>query len=315
VSRFANPTAVPGHSTIRPARVAARDPPTRSPETNPSRARFLANDGYRAQREWTRYEGTAQRDLFRVLRERFLVRHAGAPKWAIDVGCGPGRFTARLGAPGSTRTVALDIGREMLRELEDHWPSDLRQFPLPDVVQGDALRPPIANRRFELVAALGNLLGFVEEESDQLLETLIELMTPGGTLILEVAPGPGEHSRYLHRLPARSVARLLRSPPRAVASRVVREGFVEEPTRKKVVGSFHRVDPSKLRSRLEARGFRIAEIVAVAPSLGPESARTEAVRGDPKAWEHLLEVEESVGREPERWTAAAAVLIAAAAPA
>jgi SAM-dependent methyltransferase len=202
----------------------------------------------------------------------------------------------------------------MLRELVRRWPAVVGSPEPPDRVLADALSAPFPDRSFGSVAALGNLLGFASEKSDRLMESLVRLVGPGGTFLLEVAPGPGEYSRYLRRLPARSVARLLRSPSRAVALRIVREGFGEEPHRKKAAEAFRRIDPVALETTLASRGFRVSEILAVAPALGPDGERATAVRTDPKAWAHLLEVEEALGRERERWNAAAAVLVAAIAP-
>ena len=158
--------------------------------------------------------------------------------------------------PGRSDRVALDIGREMLVQLVDRWPSDIGAPDAPDLVLGDGVRPPFGERSFDLVAALGNLLGFAGAESDRLLESLTALLAGGGTLLLEIAPGPGERSRYLRRLPPRSVARLMRAPPRAVATRVEREGFIEETRRKAEPGDFRRASASKrFRSDSSARGF------------------------------------------------------------
>jgi hypothetical protein len=55
-------------------------------------------------------------------------------------------------------------------------------------------------------------------------------------------------------------------------------------------------------------------VVAVAPALGASPGSLEPARSDPKAWSHLLELEEAVGREPERWNSAAAVLLSLSAP-
>jgi hypothetical protein len=147
-----------------------------------------------------------------------------------------------------------------------------------------------------------------------MLDALIALLAPGATLLLEVAPGPGERSRYLHRLPSGAVARLFRSPPRAVALRVGREGFSEEPSRRTKPGEFQRVDPAELGQTLERRGFQVDEVIAVAPSLGPDGPRAGVVERDTKSWGHLLEVEEIIGRMPGRWPSAAAVLLAATGP-
>lgn len=303
-----------GRSAVRLRRPSGRPLRVASSRASPSKERFFANDRYRAEREWIRYEGTGQRDLFRVLRERFLARHAPAAEFAVDIGSGPGRFTGRLSGSPTSRTVALDIGREMLRELVRRWPGTEGGPALPERVLGDALSPPFEDGRFGSVAALGNLLGFVSGDSERLLERMMKLVAPGGTLFLEVAPGPGEFSRHLRRLPPRSVARLLRSPTRAVALRIAREGFGEEPRRKKAGAEFRRIDPSSLERTLTSRGFRVPEILAVAPALGPDPERCAAARGDPKAWAHLLEVEEEFGRGRDRWNAAAAVLMAAVAP-
>jgi SAM-dependent methyltransferase len=280
-----------------------------------ARERFLETDRYRADREWQRYEGTAQRDLYRQLRERFLSRHARPVAWVLDVGSGPGRFTAAMGPDPATRRVALDIAREMLRQLPTRWRPRGAGEQLPHRVRADGARPPFRERAFGTVGALGNILGFAAEGSDPFFDALLTLLAPGGTLLLEVAPGPGERSRYLHRLPPGTVTRLFRSPSRAVALRVGREGYAAEPRRRKIPGEFRRIDPVELSGQLEGLGFQVEEVMAVAPALGPEAGRIEAIRNDAKAWDHLLEVEEAIGRAPERWPNAAAVLLAATAPA
>ena len=288
--------------------------PARAPETEPARERFVSNDAYRAEREWRRYEGTPQRELFRQLRERFLARHAPPTGWALDAGAGPGRFTENVGQVRSDHRVALDIGRAMLEEFRDRSANGTSGVPGAHLVLGDAARPPFAERTFGLVAALGNLIGFAGGGGTAMLDALVRMLTPGGTVILEIAPGPGERSRYLHRLPASSVGRLLRSPAHALVGRIEREGFDAELWRKKDRGEFGRFPAAELAKTLGARGFRVEETVAVAPALGAEPDRVAAVALDPKAWEHLLSVEETLGRAPARAIGAAAVLIAAVAP-
>jgi SAM-dependent methyltransferase len=199
----------------------------------------------------------------------------------------------------------------MLRELRDRWRSDPAAPAVPDLVVGDAACLPFGDVAFGLVAGLGNLVGFAEDAGGRVLAQLERRVGPGGALLLEVAPGPGERSRYLRRLPPSSVARLFRSAPKLVAARVEREGYAPERPRKPQPGAFTRLAAEELRRRLEANGFRVDEIEAVAPALGPDPARIAAVADDAKAWDHLLEVEEVLGRNPERWPSAAAVLVAA----
>lgn len=198
--------------------------------------------------------------------------------------------------------------------VPDVWVASGAPGPLPARVLGDALHPPFAPDRWAEVVALGNPLGFAGKEADRLLDAVERLVAPEGTLVLEIAPSSGERSRYLARLPASSVGRLLRSPPGAVVRRLDPEGFASEPPRRAPGGAFRRFTVSELQERWRDSGWVLLETSAVAPVLGPDPERAGAVRADAKAWDHLLEIEEEVGRRPERWRGAAAVLLAARRP-
>jgi hypothetical protein len=291
-----------------PARpTQGREPPEPKRPARSAHERFLAADDYRVAREWARYEGTAQRDLFRELRRRFLTRHASRVAWALDAGSGPLRFTSAVGGEGSRR-VALDLSVAMLR----YAPPGPR--PGPDLgidrVRGDVGRPPFAPRSFGVLALLGNTLGFAGADSRHMLDVALDLVAPGGTVLAEIAPGTGEHSRYLTRLPRTAVGRLLRSPTSIVLGRVGREGFALDPPRRDEPGDFERYDPSRLSRALSAQGCVVEETIAIAPALGSYPEYVETVRRDPKAWERLLTLEEALGRDPKRWPNAAAVLLA-----
>jgi SAM-dependent methyltransferase len=306
-SRDAGPLARRRRRAREPS--PSRPAPALRAERSPAHARFLRLDRDRARREWTRYEGTAQRELFRQLRERFLARHAGTGPWALDAGAGPGRFSPSVGAP-SSRHVALDLSRAMLllgRELG----ASRSELTGVDRVLGDAAKPPFRPGTFSEVALVGNALGFEVAEGAALLASVEALVAPGGTLLVEVAPGPGERSRYLSRLPPGAVRRLLGAPVAAVLPRVVREGFRTEPERHST-SAFRRWSPKELLDRWGQLGWVVREVVAVAPALGPDAERLEEIAQDPKAWSRLLELEETVGVGPARWPSAAAVLLAVA---
>jgi hypothetical protein len=164
------------------------------------------------------------------------------------------------------------------------------------------------------VVLLGNTLGFAGRDADRLLDESLELVTFGGTVLVEIAPAPGERSQYLARLPPSTMARLFRAPLSAILSRLEREPFRTEPPRHPTPRSFRRFRVDELHARLGSRGWEIRETVAVAPALGPDATRISAVRTDPKAWARLLDLEEEVGHRPERWAGAAAVLVAARRP-
>ena len=275
--------------------------------------RFRGADAYRARREWLRYEGTGQRDLYRELRERFLARHAVEAGWALDVGSGPGRFLPFIGGP-RTRKVAFDLSPEMLRLVPPTWRLAGATGPIPERIRGNATSPPLAHGSCQEVVLLGNTLGFAGRDADRLLDESLELVAPGGTLLVELAPAPGERSLYLARIPPSSMARLFRTPLTVILDRLDREPFRTEPPRHATPRSFRRFRVEELRVRLESRGWEIRETVAVAPTLGPDPKRISVIRTDPKAWARLLDLEEEVGHRPERWPGAAAVLVAARHP-
>jgi len=296
-----------------PARPRRAAPARPSNHVSPAE-RFRTADAYRAQREWRRYEGTGQRDLYRELRERFLTRHAAGQGWVLDLGSGPGRFLPFIGR-GGVRRVALDLSREMLNLVRDAWVVSGRSGPVPDRVRGNALHPPLELGRWAEVVALGNTFGFAGSEAEKMLAWAENLVAPGGTLAVEIAPGPGERSGYLARLPPSSVVRLLRAPLRAVLGRLDREPFRAEPARRAAEGSFRRFTAAEIRDRWQRAGWEVLETVAVAPCLGPDPTRIDAMRADDTSWKRLLALEEEVGRRPERWTQAAALLLSARQPA
>lgn len=272
--------------------------------------RFRGVDEYRVGREWRRYEGTAQRELFRVLRERFLRRHSVASGWTLDVGAGPGRFTPFVG-DGDARRVAVDVALPMLLGLREHWAATLDR---PELARSDARALPFRAGAFAEVVVLGNAVGFAGEDAMLLLETAARAVAPGGRLVVETAPGPGTLSRYLRRLPAGAVVRLLHAPLVAVAPRVTREGYEVFESEDRTRHGFRPIGEPQLKERLLGLGFEVLEAIAVAPGLGGFPERLEDVRGDPRSWERLLTLEEQLGAMPKARQEAAALLLAAARP-
>lgn len=272
------------------------------------RERFKELDGYRVDREWKRYEGTPQRDLFRELRARFLQRHLPPRGWTLDVGSGPGRFAPYLGLPGARR-VLLDLSIRMLKEAVRRFSTAAPQEPAPDLVRGDAAHPPFKSNTFSEVVLLGNVIGFAESEAGPLLEGAIDLVAPMGLIVLETVVEAGEHSRYLRRLPVGAVRRLLAAPINAVRPRVEREGFRPEPE-PSGDSKFRRMPEEEVRARFAAQGVETLEAMAVAPALGGDPERVSSIRLEPSAWRHLLELEEVLGRTAPRRARAAALLVA-----
>ena len=271
-----------------------------------ARARFLALDPYRVRREWARYEGTAQRDLFRQLRVRFLLRYPGRTGGRLEVGPGPGRFTPFLGGTGGPK-VLLDLSDRMLASAARRLPAGSEP---PALFRGDGSKPPFRPGEFAVVVLFGNSLGFAGDRGPSLLASAAELVRPEGLLLLETVAGSGEHSAYLARLPPGAVRRLIHAPVTGVLPRIQREGFIPEPDRSPERHGFRRWSETDLRPALEPAGFTLVESLSVAPLLGSFPGPLETVRRDPVAWSRLLELEEAVGRTVPRRRRASALLSA-----
>jgi hypothetical protein len=301
--------ARPINATPRRRGPRGSPPPAKPPSAS---ERFRELDRYRIEREWKRYEGTAQRDLFRELRSRFLDRHRAPGSWTLEVGPGPGRFSAGIGTPIATR-VLVDLSIETLRFAHEHLGKGARpgQYRF---LRADGLHLPFSPGRFSEVVALGNSLGFTGNSAPLLFQRLLESAAPSGVIIVEIAPGPGERSRYLRRLPPGAVGRLFEAPASVVRSRIEREGFVTEPSKPADRHGFRRLSTEEVVGWFSVAHCTVSETLAVAPATGVDSVRIEAVQRAPKAWSRLIEVEEALGRLSARQRSAAAVLIAARAP-
>jgi hypothetical protein len=196
----------------------------------------------------------------------------------------------------------------MLREVGEHWDP---QTPFPELVRGDGLTPPFRESTFSEVALLGNAVGFAGPAALDLLGSCARLVAPGGSLLVELAPGVPSESRYLHRLPPGAVVRLLRAPAALVRARVEREGYrwTEGPDRRR--HGFRPVSEEEVRSELEATGFDVGEVMAVAPALGGNPDLLEAIGTDRGAFARLLDLEEALGRAVTIRRKAAALLLVA----
>lgn len=272
-----------------------------------ARARYRGLDRYRVQREWDRYEGNALRDLFRDLRTRFLERHRETEgRWSLDLGSGPGRFSPRIGSPCGT-TVLVDLSREMLRTAA----KALRRSPPGRFAfaRGDARRLPFRPGFFAEVVVLGNLLGVAGASLPEVVAEVERTVAAGGRVLVEIVPGAGERSIYLGRLPPRTVRRLVRAPWTWLTTRIDTEGFRPARDPSGPSREFRRISVDEILG-LFGPAWEAREIVAVAPALGFDPKRLEAMREDSASWTRLLDLEERIGRSPARWREAAAVLVA-----
>jgi SAM-dependent methyltransferase len=281
--------------------------------------RFLEADRYRARREWLRYEGTPQRELLRRTREIFLgavLRRRRTPfPRTLEVGSGPGRFSPIL-IQGSRETVVLDASSVMLREARRRL-RGIRDLAVTrsSLVQGDAGVLPFPAETFQLVVALGNVVGFAEKKAELVLEELLRCVTSNGVVVIETVSPISRVPRFVERTGPSRWVRLLRSDPAETLPELLQDGFQAVPVPSdfgKPGEKFAFFGAKEITDYLEEEGFRVQDQLVAAPLTGgdPDLVRAIASAG-PGNLERLLRWENRAGRNASLRTAGGHLLTSA----
>ncbi len=111
------------------------------------------------------------------------LRHYGAGRRVLDLGCGTGRDAAHLHGAGR-RVVGADLSEAMLGHARRHHPG-------PEYVRADLRRFDLGKRRFDAVVCLDSALLYchTNEELDGLLASCRRALVPGGLLLAEMRNG------------------------------------------------------------------------------------------------------------------------------
>lgn len=145
--------------------------------------------------------------------ERGLVARYALPATpaVIDVGCGPGEITARLGALLESATLlGIDISAAHIERASERCAA---LGPRATFTTGDAFALPAENDRFDL-AVCRHLLQAVPEP-ERVVRELIRVTKPGGTVhlvsedyaMMHFHPTPGDSDRFWHDGPISFAAR------------------------------------------------------------------------------------------------------------
>ena len=265
-----------------------------------TRARMRRAGRREVRREWERLQGNPYRQLLFALRAKYL-REAitDTPlvnRTFLELGPGPGRFTGVLGE--QTRTLLLvDLSPKMLGEARRRiGPGS------PAVVHAivaDAARLPVRSGRVGAAVALGNLVGFVEEELDWVLGEMTRVLAPGGLLVVEAVDGAVAGPRWVSpRSPSRLREALSLPTVEGSMKRLLCEGWTEAPSPSADGRSPHHFPATELRRRLFRLGFQVTAPRWVAPLTGSLPDLVNEVGRDPVLFQRMLALEETAGRDP-----------------
>ncbi|MBH5334251.1 class I SAM-dependent methyltransferase [Streptomyces pactum] len=164
-----------------------------------------------------------------------LARYVSPDARVLDYGCGYGRLTARLAALGWSRVRGVDVSAALVARGRAEHPG----LALEHVAEPPLPYPDGAFDAALLFAVLTCVPG--ERDQDRTLAELARLLRPGGVLYLSDVPlqDDEEHrARYRAARPWAEVYGTFRIP----------DG-----------GVFRHQDPARLRERLGALGFEVAE--------------------------------------------------------
>lgn len=111
----------------------------------------------------------------------------GRPAKVLDMGCGPGFYTARLAALGHTCT-GVDVSPTSIAYAREHHPGG--EYVLGDICEVDV------GGSYDFAAMIyGELNAFASEDAARIVEKARAALKPGGKLLLEV-----HRHAFIHRI-------------------------------------------------------------------------------------------------------------------
>jgi ubiquinone/menaquinone biosynthesis C-methylase UbiE len=203
------------------------------PELAATRASYDATADLYVSSIGTEISDSIEAELDRSLLEDFAARfsHRGP---VADLGCGPGRVAAFLGARG-VDVVGVDLSVGMLQVGRGAHPD------LPFAV-GDLAALPLADRSLDGAVGWYSIIHTEPDRLDAVFNEMARVLVPEGQVLLAFQAGSGER---LHRT-------AIQGTPVTLTN--------------------HRHDPNDVLQRLTRSGFEVLSCVVREPELAHETA-------------------------------------------
>ncbi|MGP3937672.1 class I SAM-dependent methyltransferase [Nonomuraea sp. KM88] len=257
--------------------------------------------------EWHRLTGDVASRVSLEVHRRFLARFVWPGHRVLEVGAGPGRFTAELAALGASIVVTdrspvqLELNEERLRGGAADASVERRE--IVDVC--DTSR--YADGEFDLVLAYGGPLSYAFEHAEDALRGLLRITRPGGLVVGSVMSLLGS---WRHFLPG--VVKMAEAIGEDANDLILRTGDLR-----------HKGDQDGHVCRM----FRHRDLAALVRAAGGESVAAAAsnwatpgdpdtlaaLESDPDRWARFLEHEIAACQEPGAVDGGTHILFACAA--
>jgi SAM-dependent methyltransferase len=225
------------------------------------------------------------------LHRRMLARFIRPGNRVLEVGAGSGRFTIELAALGATVTVS-DISPVQLRINQ----TTVAEAGCEDAVE-DRLRLDVRDLHhyrdacFDAVVAYGGPLSYAFERAEHALSECLRVTRPGGVVLASVMTTIGTLRAFLP-----TVVDDIGTFGAEVTDRVVHSGDLRH-----LPGDGHRCRMFRWREIEEMIGRLRCTLLAVSASNATSTgdpAALERLAADPDLWQHFLDWEEELAREP-----------------
>jgi 2-polyprenyl-3-methyl-5-hydroxy-6-metoxy-1,4-benzoquinol methylase len=259
-----------------------------------------------ARAEWDRHDATPAARMALELHRRLLHRHVRPGTRVLEIGAGPGRFTAELAAAGARVTVA-DLSPVQLALNE----ATMREAGLADAV--DAwVRCDIRDVSrwgrgvFDAVVAFGGPISYTFEDAERVTAGLLGLLKPGGMLLASLMSTLGSWRIFLPTVVAQIEAGVATME---TLERVVRTGDTRHLPEQPHICRTFRAD--EVAAMVESGGGTVVELMASAWCANNSVEQLGVLATDPVLWQRFVGLEEDACARPGALDGGTHILVAA----
>jgi SAM-dependent methyltransferase len=256
-----------------------------------------------ADAEWDRLEITARGRVGYVVHRRFLSPYVASGDLVLEVGAGPGRFTAVLAELGA-RVAVADISPVQLELNAQHLLGTEAEKAL---ISRELLDICDTSRyeaeTFDVVLAYGGPLSYAFEHDRDALSGLFRILKPGGVVVASVMSLLGSWRHFL-----RGVVEEAGEAGEEANDLILSTGDLRYFPAEHICKMYRASDVERLVG--ECGGELLAVSASNWASLGDPEALAE-LESDPVRWANFLEHEIRACREPGALDGGTHILFAA----
>ena len=239
--------------------------------------------------QWERMGGSISQEIRLFVHVHYLKKYLKGNERVLEIGAGRGRFTGELAHLCSELTVA-DISSEKLElnkrnALALGYVDKVKEWVQSDVLDLSAF----ADESFDAVVCYGGPISYVTDRRDKALKELRRVTRRGGLLFISVMSLWGRlHAHF---------PEILQDDPRLLRE-IIATGDIGPDAVAVASNFYHAFRPEELEKFINTHGLVTKEMAASDCLTSTWVNMLKAWRGEPKAWDILLEMELQAASQP-----------------